>query len=261
MVCVLTLTFQLCIQCIHMGTLSCPKESQPRWWVCGRSLEGSQRLSPRTSPLLTPQLSSGAHPGFTSITLESQCPHLIPHWFPGTEVRHGDPGALGRLTCRVCSPLAQTQPWKWEICHQNLGLILSYKDPWPLQKPEPWGSRELGAGWASRALLWSPPCSPHLTEEGNLREDGRHVWSSECPAAPAPILYRWGDRGALADKQEVVPGGLPPPLGFPTAMAPQQRGDPSVDMAPMSPGRAQEASQPGPEVSALSFPAQSDRLL
>ena len=30
-VCVLTLTFQPWIWCIHMGTLSCPKESQPRW--------------------------------------------------------------------------------------------------------------------------------------------------------------------------------------------------------------------------------------
>ena len=31
MVCVLTLTFQLCIRCMHMGTLSCPEESQLRW--------------------------------------------------------------------------------------------------------------------------------------------------------------------------------------------------------------------------------------
>ena len=31
MVCVLTLAFQLCIRLVHMGTLSCPKESQPRW--------------------------------------------------------------------------------------------------------------------------------------------------------------------------------------------------------------------------------------
>ena len=30
-VCVLTLTFQLCIRCIHIGTLSCQEESQPRW--------------------------------------------------------------------------------------------------------------------------------------------------------------------------------------------------------------------------------------
>ena len=30
-VCVLTLTFQLCIRCMHMGTLSCPEESQLRW--------------------------------------------------------------------------------------------------------------------------------------------------------------------------------------------------------------------------------------
>ena len=56
----------------------------------------------------------------------------------------------------------------------------------------------------------------------------------------------------------MVPGGLPPPLGV--AVAPQGDG-PSMDPAPMSPGRAQEASQPQPEVSALSFSAQSDRLL
>ena len=59
----------------------------------------------------------------------------------------------------------------------------------------------------------------------------------------------------------MVPGGLPPPLGVPTAVAPQQGDGPSMDPAPMSPGRAQEASQPQPEVSALSLSAQSDRLL
>ena len=31
LVCALTLTFHLCMRCIHMDTLSCPKESQPRW--------------------------------------------------------------------------------------------------------------------------------------------------------------------------------------------------------------------------------------
>ena len=51
------------------------------------------------------------------------------------------------------------------------------------------------------------------------------------------------------------------PLGVPMAVAPQQGVGPSVDLAPMSSGRAQEACQPRPEVSALSLSAQSDRLL
>ena len=38
----------------------------------------------------------------------------------------------------------------------------------------------------SCALLRSPPCPAHLAEEENLREDGRHVCSSEHPAAPPP---------------------------------------------------------------------------
>ena len=49
MVCVLTLTFQLCIRCMHMGTLSCPRVSAQMvslWKVPGRKSEAeSQDLS------------------------------------------------------------------------------------------------------------------------------------------------------------------------------------------------------------------------
>ena len=54
-----------------------------------KALEGSQRLSPRISPPLTPQLISGALPGFTSITLESQVSHLAPYQLPVTQVTYG----------------------------------------------------------------------------------------------------------------------------------------------------------------------------
>ena len=49
MVCVLTLTFQVCIRCMHMGTLSCPRVSAQMvslWKVPGRKSEAeSQDLS------------------------------------------------------------------------------------------------------------------------------------------------------------------------------------------------------------------------
>ena len=59
----------------------------------------------------------------------------------------------------------------------------------------------------------------------------------------------------------MAPGELLPPLGVPMAGDPQQEGEPSMDLARISPGRAQEASQPRPEISPLSLSARSDPLL
>ena len=119
------------------GNPSCPKESQPRWWVCGRSLEGNQRLSPRTSPPLTPQLSSGALPGFTSITLESQCPDLALHQVPGTQVRYGSqetqedsPAGFGVLWPRL-------SPGSERFATESLGQFSPHQNPWPLTLSEP----------------------------------------------------------------------------------------------------------------------------
>ena len=87
MVCVLTLTFQLCIRCIHMGTLSCPRVSAQMvslWKVPGRKSEAESQDFP--TPNSPAQLRSPCI--FTSITLESQCPDLTPHQVPGTQVRH-----------------------------------------------------------------------------------------------------------------------------------------------------------------------------
>ena len=125
------------------------------------------------------------------------------------------PGAPGGLPCRVWGPLVQMQPWKLEICHLKLGLILSpsgslvHPASWALTFP--W----TGVGLASHALLWSPPCPAHLAEAEKRRQDGRHVCSFEHSAAPTPALYRWGDHGALEDKQDVVLGGCRLPSGFP----------------------------------------------
>ena len=188
------------------------------WKVPGRKSEAeSKDFLTRHSPA---QLRSPSrfHQHHSRIPVPWPCPP--PSSWDSSEI--WVPGDTGEHTCMVQGPLAQIQPWKWEICHQKLGLILLNKDPWPLQLPEPCGSRELGAGWVSRALLLSPPCPAHLAKEEKLREDGRHVCSSEHPAAPVPALYRWGDHGALEDKQDVVPGGLLPPLGVPTAVDSQQ---------------------------------------
>ena len=198
--CVLTLTLQLCIRCIHIGTLSGPKESQPRRWVSGKSLEGSQRLRPRTSALhTTPQLSSGTLPGFTTITLGSQCPHLLPHWFPRMEVRHGDPGALGRLACRVQGPLAQAQPWKWEICQRKPGLILSSSGS--LVPPAAWALTFLWTGGGGGCPVSScGPLLPSTTGRGREVQRGwkacLHLWAPRH-SHPRPVQVRtsWGTWG------------------------------------------------------------------
>ena len=125
---------------------NCPKESQPRWWVCGRSLEGSQRRSPKTSPPLTPQLSSGALPGFTRITRESQCPHLTSPQVPRAQVRHGsrEPCEDSPAGFRVLWP--RLSPGSERFATKSVGCFSPRQDPWPLQLPEPWGSRELEVG-------------------------------------------------------------------------------------------------------------------
>ena len=121
-----------------MGTLKLPKTGSAQMVVCERSLEASQRLSPRTSPPLSPQLSLGALPGFSSITLESQCPHLTCHWVPRAQVRHGSweswedsPAGFGVL----CPRLSLGS----EISHWKLGGWFSpNQDPQFLQLPKHW---------------------------------------------------------------------------------------------------------------------------
>jgi len=156
---VLTCTFQLCIWCIHMGTLKLPQTGSAQMVVCEMSLEGSQRLSPRTSPPLSPQLSSGALPGFTSITLESQYPHLTHHQVPRAQVTHGFwepqedwPAGFGVLWPRLSLGS--------EISHWNLGLIISQSgSPVPpaaqaLKQAECWRTDAFGL-WCWRGFFFN----------------------------------------------------------------------------------------------------------
>ena len=179
-----------------------------------KSLEGNQRLSPRTSPPLTPQLSSAAVPGFTSVTLESQYPHLAPDKVPWAQVRHRS-REMGGLTCRVWGPLAQTQPWKWEICHQKLGLILSPSGSLVPPAAQALSFLWIGGGWASHALLQSPSCPPHLAKAEKRREDGRHVCSSEHSAALPPLCTDEETTGPLRTSKMWPLGSCCLPLGFP----------------------------------------------
>ena len=155
---VLTCTLQVCIRYIHMGTLKLPKTGSAQMVVCERSLEGSQRLSPRTSPPLSLQLSSGALPGFTSITLESQCPHLARHQVPGAQVRHGS------WEPQEDSPAGFGVLWPWlslrsEISHWNLGLIISQSGSpvpsvaQPLKQAECWRTNAFGL-WCWRGFFF-----------------------------------------------------------------------------------------------------------
>ena len=111
MVCVLTLTFQLCIRCIHMGTLSCPRVSAQMvslWKVPGRKSEAeSQDLPTPQSPaqLRNP---SRFHQHHSRIPVPQPCPP--PNSWDSSEI--WVPGDLREPTCRVRGPLAQSQPCK-----------------------------------------------------------------------------------------------------------------------------------------------------
>ena len=110
MVCVLTLTFQLCIRCIHMGTLSCPRVSAQMvslWKVPGRKSEAESKDFP--TPPFPAQLRNHSrfHQHHSRIPVSRPCPQPSSRdsselWVPG------DPG---EHTCIVQGPLAQTQPW------------------------------------------------------------------------------------------------------------------------------------------------------
>ena len=88
------------------GQFEAAQKNLSQWWVCGWSLEGCQRLCPRTSPLVTPQLRSAALPGFTSVTEPPPRPQQVFR----AQVRHGsqetreDPPAVFRFLWPRHSP-------------------------------------------------------------------------------------------------------------------------------------------------------------
>ena len=111
MVCVLTLTFQLCIWCIHMGTLSCPRVSAQMvslWKVPGRKSEAESKDFP--TPPFPAQLRNHSrfHQHHSRIPVSRPCPQ--PSSWDSSEV--WVPGDPGEHTCIVQGPLAHTQPWK-----------------------------------------------------------------------------------------------------------------------------------------------------
>ena len=163
------------------------------------------------------------------------------------------PGDPGGPTCRVQRPLAKTQPCKWEICHWKLGLILSPSGSlapqavWALRFP--WAG-----GWVGVSCPPAVPSLPFTSGQGGEAQRGwkacLQLWGPSHPRPhPVPMRRPRGPRGqtgcgpwgAFATPRGSHSGGL------------LAGGSPSVHLAPMSPGRAQEASQPRPEVSALSL--------
>ena len=111
MVCVLTLTFQLCIRCIHMGTLSCPRVSAQMvslWKVPGRKSEAESQDFP--TPPFPAQLRNPSrfHQHHSRIPVPQPCPP--PNSWDSSEI--WVPGDLREPTCRVRGPLAQSQPCK-----------------------------------------------------------------------------------------------------------------------------------------------------
>ena len=86
--CVLTLTFQVCIRCIHMGTLSCPRVSAQMvslWKVPGRKSEGESQDVP--TPPFPAQLRSPSrfHQHHSRIPVPTPRHPEVPR----AQVRHG----------------------------------------------------------------------------------------------------------------------------------------------------------------------------
>ena len=159
-----------------------------------KALEGSQRLSPRISPPLNLQLISGALPGFTSITLESQVSHLAPYQLPGTQVTYGPqetwedpPAGLGAsgpdsalqvrdlplkawadsLPIRIPGPSSCLSPevtMRWGQGGRPLPSCgpLPALHIWPRRR-----SSERMEGM-SAALSTQPPLPPHYTDEETM---------------------------------------------------------------------------------------------
>ena len=110
MVCVLTLTFQLCIRCIHMDTLSCPRVSAQMvslWKVPGRKSEAESQDFP--TPPFPAQLRNPSrfHQHHSRIPVSRH--HPTPSSWDSSEL--WVPGDPGEHTCIAQGPLAETQPW------------------------------------------------------------------------------------------------------------------------------------------------------
>ena len=227
------------------------------WKVPGRKSEAeSQDLPTPPSPahLRSP---SKFHQHDSRLPVPWPCP--LPTSWDSSEI--WVPGDPGGLTCRVRGPLTQTQPWKWKICCRKLGLILS-----PSGSLAPHTVWTLWFPWTGgRVGIMCPPAVPSLLcTTGQGREAQRRwkaclqLWVPSCPC-PRPVQMRrlWGPRGqtgcgprgAATTPQGSHGHGLTTGCGL------------SMDLALMSPGRAQEASQPRHEVSALSLSAWSNPLL
>ena len=110
--CVLTCTCQLCMQCIYTGTSKLHKRGSTQmmglWKVPGRKSEAESQDLPTTHSPAQLRSPSRFHQDHSRIPVPP--PHL-PTSSQGSS-QTWVPGALRGLTCRVQSPLAQTQPWK-----------------------------------------------------------------------------------------------------------------------------------------------------
>ena len=219
MVCVLTLTFHLCIRSMHVGTQSCPRVSAQMvslWKVPGRKSEAESQDFP--TPHSPAQLRSPCI--FTSITLESECPDLAPHQVPGTQVRYGSqentPAGFRGLWPDSALQVRDLPPRAWAdslpIRIRGPSSCLSALVP-------------MNSGQGGRPL---PSCDPlpalhiWLRRRSSERMEVMSAALSAQPLLPPPCTDEetTGPRGqtGCGPWGAVVPGGLQPPLGFPTAV-------------------------------------------
>ena len=134
--CVLTLTLQLCIRCIHMGTLSCSRVSArivSLWKVPGRKSE------PESQDLPTPHSPAQLRSPSRLLQHHSRIPVPPPRHpeVPRAQVRHGslEPCENSPAGFQVLWP--RLSPGSERFATESMGCLSPRQDPWPLQLPKP----------------------------------------------------------------------------------------------------------------------------
>ena len=158
------------------------------WKVPGRKSEAESQDLP--TPHSTAQLRNPCrfHQHHSRIPVSRPCPP--PSSWDSSEI--WVPGDPGKHTCKVQGPLAHTQPLEVRDFSPK-----AWGDSLPIRIPGPSSclSPEVPMNWGQGGRP-VPSCSPlpalHIWPRRRSSERMEGMSVTECPAAPAPTLYRQG---------------------------------------------------------------------